>query len=170
VHPCSTINACAPHWSIIYDRWPARFPASPQAPCACRKSNPVTKNIATILVGVFGVADGGIRGFARRILGVAVQVLRRVPPTVGPVELVVAPAAIERALDVYEQLHPHDPSVILQARKILTRHIFGMVDQGELDEQRLTVGGLTHLKAVERDHAIKSASNSPRRNKASSPA
>ena len=73
------------------------------------------------------------------------------------VELVVAPAAIERALHVYEQLQPHDTSVILQARKILTQHIFGMVDQGELDEQKLEAGGLAHLKAVERDHGIKSA-------------
>jgi hypothetical protein len=82
---------------------------------------------------------------------------RHAPPITDPVELVVAPAAIERALDVYEQLQPHDPSVILQARKILTQHIFGMVDQGELDEQRLTAGGLARLKAVERDHGIKSA-------------
>jgi hypothetical protein len=74
-----------------------------------------------------------------------------------PVELIVAPAAIERALHVFEQLQPHDTSVILQARKILTQHIFGMVDQGELDEQKLIVGGLAHLKAVERDHGIKSA-------------
>src|SRR5258705_6545424 len=73
------------------------------------------------------------------------------------VELVVAPAAIERALDVYERLQPRDTSVILQARKILTQHIFGMVDQGELDEQKLIVGGLARLKAVERDHGIKSA-------------
>ena len=56
------------------------------------------------------------------------------------VELVVAPAAIERALHLYEQLQPHDTSVILQARKILTQHIFGMVDQDELDEQKLIVG------------------------------
>ena len=82
---------------------------------------------------------------------------RHAPPIADAVELVVAPAAIERALDVYEQLQPHDPSVILQARKILTQHIFGMVDQGELDEQRLTVGGLARLKAVERDRGIKSA-------------
>jgi hypothetical protein len=47
--------------------------------------------------------------------------------------------------------------VALQARKILTQHIFGMVDQGELDEQKLVAGGLAHLKAVERDHGIKSA-------------
>jgi hypothetical protein len=95
---------------------------------------------------------------------------RRAPP--APVELVVAPAAIERALDVYKHLQLHDPSVILQARKILTQHIFGMVDQGEQDEQRLTMGGLAHLKAVERDHEIKSAraaSKKPGRNKASSP-
>src|SRR6476659_7515209 len=73
------------------------------------------------------------------------------------VELVVAPAAIARSLQLYEQLQPHDTSVILQARKILTQHIFGMVDQSELDEQKLIAGGLAHLKAVERDHGIKSA-------------
>jgi len=73
------------------------------------------------------------------------------------VEKSVAPAAIERALAVYQQLQPRDQSVVGQARKILTQHIYGMVDQGEEDEQRLTVGGLAHLKAVERDHDIKSA-------------
>ena len=77
------------------------------------------------------------------------------------VEQVVAPAAIERALSIYEQLQQRDQSVILQARKILTQHIYGMVDRGEYDEQRLTVGGLVHLKAVERDHPIKSAQNAP---------
>src|SRR6266481_7475755 len=73
------------------------------------------------------------------------------------VELVVAPAAIERALHVYEQLQPRDTSVILQVRKVLTQHIFGMVDQGEQDEQKLIEGGLAHLKAIERDRGIKSA-------------
>jgi hypothetical protein len=84
-----------------------------------------------------------------------------VQPQVESLEKVVAPAAIERALSIYEQLRQHDQSVILQARKILTQHIYGMVDQGECDEQRLTVGGLIHLRAVERDHAIKSAQNAP---------
>lgn len=60
-----------------------------------------------------------------------------------------------------------DQSVIHQAKKILAQHIDGMVDQGECDEQRLTVGGLVHLKAVERDHAIKSAYG-PNRKKRSS--
>jgi hypothetical protein len=36
-----------------------------------------------------------------------------------------------------------------------------MVDQGERNERRLTVGGLAHLKAIERDHAIKSAQDAP---------
>jgi hypothetical protein len=98
---------------------------------------------------------------------------RQAPLITDPVELVVAPAAIERAIQVYEQLHPRDPSVVLQARKILTQHIYGMVDQGEQDEQRLTAGGLAHLKAVERDHAIKPAHGAPKktgRDKVSSPA
>jgi hypothetical protein len=73
------------------------------------------------------------------------------------VEAVVAPAAIERALTIYQQLQQRDQSVIVQARKILTQHIYGMVDRGEQDEQRLTVGGLAHLKAMERDHGIRSA-------------
>ena len=72
-------------------------------------------------------------------------------------EVKTAPAAVERALSIYQQLQQRDPSVVAQARKILTQQIFGMVDRGETDEQRLTVGGLTRLKAVERDHAIKSA-------------
>lgn len=67
---------------------------------------------------------------------------RQAPRITDSVELVAAPAAIQRALDVYKQLLPHDPSVVLQAKKILTQHIYGMVDQGEHDEQRLTAGGL----------------------------
>jgi hypothetical protein len=82
-----------------------------------------------------------------------------------PVEHICAPAAIERALGIYQQMQDQDRSVCLQARKILTQHIYALVDQGECDEQRLTVGGLTHLKAVERDHAIKSAYGGPTRNR-----
>jgi hypothetical protein len=67
-----------------------------------------------------------------------------------------APVAIERALSIYQQLQERDQSAMIQARKILTHHIYGMIDQGECDEQRLTVGGLIYLKSVERDHAVKS--------------
>jgi hypothetical protein len=77
------------------------------------------------------------------------------------IEEVVAPAAIERAFGIYQQLQQRDQSVLLQARKILTQHIYGMVDRGERNERRLAVGGLAHLKAVERDHAIKSAQDAP---------
>jgi hypothetical protein len=77
-----------------------------------------------------------------------------------PTEEVVAPAAIDRALRIYQLLQEHDQSVILQARKILTQHIYGMVDRGEQNEQRLMVGGLVHLKAIERNHDIKSAQDS----------
>jgi hypothetical protein len=77
--------------------------------------------------------------------------------TPSNVEEITAPAAIERALLIYQQLKERDSSVLSQARKIVTQHIYGMVDRGERNEQRLTVAGLAHLKAVERDHAIKSA-------------
>jgi hypothetical protein len=40
------------------------------------------------------------------------------------VEKVVAPAAIERALAVYQQMRQQDHSVLMQARKILTQHIW----------------------------------------------
>jgi hypothetical protein len=80
-----------------------------------------------------------------------------------PVEDVCAPAAIERALGIYQQMRDPDRSVCLQARKILTQHVYAMVDKGECDEQRLTVGGLAYLKAVERDHAIKFAYDAPTR-------
>jgi hypothetical protein len=76
------------------------------------------------------------------------------------IEQLVAPAAIERALSIYQRLQERDRSVVMQARKILTQRIYAMVDQGERDEHRLAVGGLTHLKSVERDHAIRSASDS----------
>lgn len=104
-------------------------------------------------------------------MGLLEKVMKRQAPRItDSVELVAAPAAIQRALDVYEQLLPHDPSVVLQAKKILTQHIYGMVDQGEHDEQRLAAGGLAHLREVERDHAIKSAhvvSRKPDRSKTS---
>jgi hypothetical protein len=90
-------------------------------------------------------------------------VKRPIQAAPSSVEQVVAPTAIERALSVYQQLEECDQSVLLQARKILTQHIYGMIDQGENDEYRLTVGGLAHLKAIERDHPIKSAQDSTKR-------
>jgi len=91
----------------------------------------------------------------RRPLMKTISVADELPP--DAVEAVVAPAAVERALAIYLQMQARDQSVTVQARKILTQHIYGMVDRGERDEKRLTVGGLAHLKAVEREHGIKSA-------------
>jgi len=85
---------------------------------------------------------------------------RSAQPVESAIEQRVAPAAIERALSIYQRLREHDRSVEMQARKILTKRIYAMVDEGESDEHRLTVGGLNHLKSIEREHAIKSASDS----------
>jgi hypothetical protein len=93
----------------------------------------------------------------------------REPIMIDPVEDVCAPAAIERALSVYRDLQERDQSVILQARKILTQHIYAMIDKGEHDQQRLTVGGLAHLKSIERDRAIKSAHCAPARKRSHRP-
>jgi hypothetical protein len=98
----------------------------------------------------------------RRVRAVSIS-KRPVLAAPSSVEQVIAPTAIERALSVYQQLKERDQSVLLQARKILTQHIYGMIDQGENDEHRLTVSGLAHLKAIERDRPIKSAQDSAKR-------
>jgi hypothetical protein len=70
---------------------------------------------------------------------------------------VVAPTAIERAMSIYEQFRDRDQTVLEQARRIVTKHIFAMIDGSECDPHKLTVSGLAHLMAVERDHEIKGA-------------
>jgi hypothetical protein len=67
-----------------------------------------------------------------------------------PVEDFVAPAAIERALMIYEWLRERDRATLVQARKALTERIYAMVTAGEVDDIRLIVGGLTYLKERER--------------------
>ena len=66
------------------------------------------------------------------------------------VEEKVAPRAVERAMEVFEQFKDRDHSELKQARKALTEHIFGLIASGETDEQRLVVSGLAHLKSLER--------------------
>jgi hypothetical protein len=66
------------------------------------------------------------------------------------VETSMAPAAIERALGIFEKFKERDYAEMVQARKALTDHIFGQVAAGQTDEQRLVVSGLTHLKSLER--------------------
>lgn len=66
------------------------------------------------------------------------------------VETLIAPAAIERALGIFEKLRDRDHAELVQARKALTDHIFGQVAAGQTDEQKLVVSGLTHLKSLEK--------------------
>jgi hypothetical protein len=65
-------------------------------------------------------------------------------------ETTVAPAAVERALTIFEQLKERDHAEVVQARKALTEHVFALIAAGQTDEQRLVVSGLTHLKSIER--------------------
>ena len=66
------------------------------------------------------------------------------------VEEKVAPSAVERAMEVFEQFKDRDHLELMQARKALTEHIFGLIASGETDEQRLVVSGLARLKSLER--------------------
>jgi hypothetical protein len=66
------------------------------------------------------------------------------------VEASIAPAAIERALGIFEKFRDRDHAALVQARKALTDHIFGQVAAGQTDEQKLVVSGLTHLKSLEK--------------------
>jgi hypothetical protein len=65
-------------------------------------------------------------------------------------ESAVAPSAIERAMETFEKFKDRDRAELVQARKALTDHIFGLIAAGETDEQRLVVSGLAHLKSLER--------------------
>jgi len=62
----------------------------------------------------------------------------------------IAPAAIERALGIYQQMHESDPVMLADARHTLSRKVGELVSAGETDETRLVVGALTYLKALER--------------------
>lgn len=70
-----------------------------------------------------------------------------------PIEEIVAPAAIERAMSVFEQFKDRDHCELSQARKALRDFVFGQVAKGETDEKRLVVFGLTHLKQLEKQAA-----------------
>ena len=68
-----------------------------------------------------------------------------------PVEDSRAAAAIERALEIYESLCERDHETLVQARKALTEQIYALVSAGEVDEHKLTVGGLVYLRNKERE-------------------
>jgi hypothetical protein len=64
------------------------------------------------------------------------------------VEQRVAPGAIERAMEVFEQFK--DSSRAGAGAQVAHRTHFGLVAAGETNEQRLVVSGLAHLKSLER--------------------
>jgi hypothetical protein len=68
-----------------------------------------------------------------------------------PLEDILAPAVIERAMGIYEGLAELQHADIVQARKALTPYVFGLMGTGETSGHRLTVAGLAYLKQRERE-------------------
>jgi hypothetical protein len=68
-----------------------------------------------------------------------------------PLEDILAPAVVERALSIYESFSDRQRADIVQTRKALTRHVFGLIGSGETSGHRLTVSGLAYLKQLERE-------------------
>jgi hypothetical protein len=66
-----------------------------------------------------------------------------------PLEDVLAPAVIERALGIFESFKHRGHCEIVQARKAVTPHVFGLIGSGQTDENRLVVAALTYLKSLE---------------------
>jgi hypothetical protein len=66
-----------------------------------------------------------------------------------PIEEVLAPSVIERTMTIFESFKERGHCEIVQERKALTEHVFGLIASGETDEKRLVVAGLTYLKSLE---------------------
>jgi hypothetical protein len=66
-----------------------------------------------------------------------------------PIEDLLAPAVIERAMSLFESFRERDHCEVVQARKALTPHVFGLIGSGQMDQQRLVVSALTYLKLLE---------------------
>ena len=63
----------------------------------------------------------------------------------------LAPAVVERAMTIFESFKDRQQVDVVQAWKALTRYVFQLIAEGQTDEERLTVSGLTYLKQLERD-------------------
>jgi hypothetical protein len=55
---------------------------------------------------------------------------------------------LSRAISIYSRVTRHDLDP--QTRRDVARHIKGLAQQGEQDPARLTVHGLSYLRALER--------------------
>jgi hypothetical protein len=65
------------------------------------------------------------------------------------IEEVLTPAVIERAMSIFENFRERNHCEIVEARKVLTPHVFGLIEDGQTDEMRLVVSALTYLKSLE---------------------
>jgi hypothetical protein len=74
---------------------------------------------------------------------------------IDPIEDMLAPAVIERAMSISESFKERDRADRVQARKAVTKHVFGLIAAGQNDEQLLVVSALTFLKSLE-ERAAKS--------------
>ena len=80
---------------------------------------------------------------------------------IDPIEDILAPAVVERAMSIYESFAERQHTDVVQARKRLTRHVFGLICGGETSDHRLTISGLAYLKRLERER--RAASRRPAR-------
>jgi hypothetical protein len=75
---------------------------------------------------------------------------------IDPIEDVLAPAVIERAMSIFESFKDRDRVDVVQARKAVTEHVFGLIGSGQTDDKELVVSALTYLKSLEaRDEPAK---------------
>ena len=68
---------------------------------------------------------------------------------VDPLEHVLAPAIVEKAMSIFERFKDFDLVELVQARKAATEHVFGLIASGNTDEHKLLVSALAHLKSCE---------------------
>jgi hypothetical protein len=68
---------------------------------------------------------------------------------IDPIEDVLAPAVIERSMSIFESFRDRDRVDIVQARKAVTQHVFGLIGSGQTDDKKLVVSALTFLKSLE---------------------
>ncbi len=68
---------------------------------------------------------------------------------IDPIEDVLAPTVIERALSIFGSFKDRGQIELVQARKALTPHVFDLISSGQTNEKQLLVSALIFLKSLE---------------------
>ena len=68
---------------------------------------------------------------------------------IDPIEDVLAPTIIERALSIFGSFKDRGQIELVQARKALTPHVFDLISSGQTNEKQLLVSALIFLKSLE---------------------